>query len=120
MRGKISIQSLRRRGTDSGGLRVLWQGIGADFGLWFDCWRGMLGVSQTLVDELKMKTRVSLVVSVEVKTAAQAMAAKQGVSLNKLVVMALARKVSAAAFFAVRGIGGDAERAVVMLRRMGE
>lgn len=67
-----------------------------------------------------MKARVSLNLPQSLKRAAEEFAAKDGVSLNQFIALALAEKVgavSAAEFFAERGKGGDAERAAAWLER---
>jgi hypothetical protein len=61
------------------------------------------------------KARVSLNLPNSLKTAAENFAAKEGVSLNQFIALALAEKVGAtraADWFAERGKGADAERAV--------
>ncbi len=106
--------------------RGWWRGLRE--GSWGGFWAGGWGlawyveVSFLLVGELKMKKRVNVAVPVELKAAAQTMAAKQGVSLNRFVVMALTAKIGssgAAEFFAERGKGGDPEPAIAMLKRVG-
>jgi hypothetical protein len=65
-----------------------------------------------------MKARVSLNLPHSLKKAAEEFAEKDGVSLNQFIALALAEKVgtmSAAEFFAERGEGADAERAVAWL-----
>lgn len=65
-----------------------------------------------------MKARVSLNLPQSLKKAAEEFAEKDGVSLNQFIALALAEKVgnvSAAEFFAERGEGADAERAVAWL-----
>ncbi len=58
------------------------------------------------------KARVSLNLPQSLKTAAEEFAARDGVSLNQFIALALAEKVGAkGAFLAVRGAGGDPERA---------
>jgi hypothetical protein len=62
-----------------------------------------------------MKARVSLNLPNSLKTAAEDFAAKEGVSLNQFIALALAEKVGAtraADWFTERGKGADAERAV--------
>lgn len=66
-----------------------------------------------------MKARVSLNLPRSLKKAAEDFAAKEGVSLNQYVALALAEKVGAsgaAEFFAERGKGGDPRRAVAFLK----
>ncbi len=70
-----------------------------------------------------MKARVSLNVPASLKSAAEHYAAQDGVSLNQFIAVAMAEKVGAfgaAAFFAERGVGADPERAIAMLKRVGE
>lgn len=65
-----------------------------------------------------MKARVSLNLPNSLKKAAEDFAAKDGVSLNQYVVLALAEKIGArgaAEFFAERGEGGDVEQAIAIL-----
>lgn len=62
-----------------------------------------------------MKARVSLNLPQSLKTAAEDFAEREGVSLNQFIALALAEKVGAvkaAEFFAERGQGADAARAV--------
>lgn len=69
-----------------------------------------------------MKARVSLNLPNSLKTAAEDFAAREGVSLNQFIALALAEKVgakNAADWFAERGQGGDAERAVSWLEGRG-
>ena len=64
------------------------------------------------------KARVSLNLPASLKSAAEAFAERDGVSLNQFISVALAEKVgaqNAAAFFAERGEGGDADRAIRFL-----
>jgi hypothetical protein len=65
-----------------------------------------------------MKSRVSLNLPQSLKAAAEDFAERDGVSLNQFIALALAEKVGtmgAAEFFAERGKGADAERAVRFL-----
>lgn len=65
-----------------------------------------------------MKARVSLNLPHSLKKAAEDFADKDGVSLNQYVALALAEKIGArgaAEFFAERGKGGSAERAIAFL-----
>lgn len=65
-----------------------------------------------------MKARVSLNLSQSLKKAVEDFAAKDGVSVNQFIALALAEKIGsrgAEAFFAERGKGGDPERAVAFL-----
>jgi hypothetical protein len=65
-----------------------------------------------------MKARVSLNPPNSLKRAAEDFAAKDGVSLNQCIALALAQKIGAsgaAEFFAERGKNGDPERAVAFL-----
>ena len=65
-----------------------------------------------------MKSRVSLNLPQSLKAAAEDFAERDGVSLNQFIALALAEKVGtmgAAEFFAKRGKGADAERAVAWL-----
>ena len=65
-----------------------------------------------------MKARVSLNLPRSLKKAAEDFAAKDGVSVNQYIALALAEKIGARGaeeFFAERGMGGDAERAVAFL-----
>ncbi|UWQ95030.1 pilus assembly protein HicB [Rhodobacteraceae bacterium M385] len=65
-----------------------------------------------------MKARVSLNLPQSLKRAAEEFAEKDGVSLNQFIALALAEKVGtvgAAEYFAERGKGADAERAVAFL-----
>ena len=65
-----------------------------------------------------MKSRVTLRVPKWVKRAAEELAARGGMSLNRLVARVLAEKVGAegaAALFAERGKGGDADWTVEWL-----
>lgn len=67
-----------------------------------------------------MKARVSLNLPNSLKTAAEEFALKEGVSLNQFIALALAEKVGAKgaeAFFAERGQGANAKRAVKWLER---
>lgn len=62
-----------------------------------------------------MKALVSLNLPQSLKTAAEDFAEREGVSLNQFIALALAEKVGAvkaAEFFAERGQGADAARAV--------
>lgn len=66
-----------------------------------------------------MKTRVTVTVDRSLKAVAKALAAKDGVSVNRYIALALAEKIGArgaAEFFAERGKGGDAEWAVAFLK----
>ena len=66
-----------------------------------------------------VKARVSLNLPTSLKTAAERYARQDGVSLNQFIATALAEKIGAqgaAAFFAERGLGGDAASAVAFLR----
>lgn len=65
-----------------------------------------------------MKARVSLNLPLSLKKAAEDFAAKDGVSVNQYIALALAEKVGAmgaAEFFAGRGKDGDADWAVAFL-----
>ena len=65
-----------------------------------------------------MKARVSLNLPNSLKKAAEDFAAKDGVSLNQYVALALAEKIGAqgaAEFFAERGKDGSAARAIAFL-----
>ncbi|QLQ19549.1 MAG: toxin-antitoxin system HicB family antitoxin [Exiguobacterium profundum] len=65
-----------------------------------------------------MKARVSLNLPRSLKKAAEDFAAKDGVSVNQYIALALAEKVGAmgaAEFFAERGKDGDADWAVAFL-----
>ena len=65
-----------------------------------------------------MKARVSLNLPRSLKKAAEDFAAKDGVSVNQYIALALAEKVGssgAAEFFAERGKGGDLNWAVEFL-----
>ncbi len=65
-----------------------------------------------------MKARVSLNLPQSLKKAAEDFAAKDGVSVNQYIALALAEKVGArgaANFFAERGKNGDAQRAIEFL-----
>ena len=60
-----------------------------------------------------MRARVSLMLPVSLKAAAEEFAARDGVSLNQFIALALAEKVGAkgaAEYLAARGAGGDGER----------
>ena len=62
--------------------------------------------------------RISLNLPQSLRKAAEYFAAKDGVSVNQYIAPALAEKIGARGaeeFFAERGNGGDAERAVVFL-----
>lgn len=64
------------------------------------------------------KARVSLNLPQSLKAAAEDFAEREGVSLNQFIALALAEKVGAARaadFFAERGKGADAARAVAWL-----
>lgn len=66
-----------------------------------------------------MKARVSLNLPRSLKKAAEDFAAKDGVSVNQYIALALAEKVGAmgaAEFFAERGKEGDAGWAVAFLK----
>jgi len=68
-----------------------------------------------LAGDVEMKARVRLAVPASLKSAAQDLAVREGVSLNRFVVAALTAKIGsygAAEFFAERGKGADPERAV--------
>lgn len=70
-----------------------------------------------------MKARVSLNLPQSLKKAAEDFADKDGVSLNQYVALALAEKIGArgaAEFFAERGKGGSAARAITFLERRPE
>lgn len=65
-----------------------------------------------------MKARVSLNLPQSLKKAAEDFAAKDGVSVNQYIALALAEKIGArgaAEFFAERGGKGNPERAVAFL-----
>ena len=65
-----------------------------------------------------MTARVSLNLPNSLKKAAEEFAAKDGVSMNQYVALALAEKIGArgaAAFFAERGKDGDPARAIAFL-----
>lgn len=65
-----------------------------------------------------MKARVSLNLPRSLKKAAEDFAAKDGVSVNQYIALALAEKIGArgaAEFFAERGKHGDPERAIAFL-----
>ena len=65
-----------------------------------------------------MTSRVTLTLPPSLKRAAQELARKDGVSLNRYVARAVAAKIGAggaAAFFAEQGKGGDAEWAIAFL-----
>jgi hypothetical protein len=65
-----------------------------------------------------MKARVSLNLPQSLKKAAEDFAAKDGVSVNQYIALALAEKIGArgaAEFFEERGKGGDPARAVAFL-----
>ena len=65
-----------------------------------------------------MKARVSLNLPNSLKRAAEDFAAKDGVSVNQYIALALAQKIGAqgaAEFFAERGKNGDTEWAVAFL-----
>ena len=64
------------------------------------------------------KARVSLNLPQSLKKAAEDFAAKDGVSVNQYIALALAEKIGARGaeeFFAERGKGGNPERAVTFL-----
>lgn len=70
-----------------------------------------------------MKARVSLTLPQSLKKAAEDFAAKDGVSVNQFIALALAEKIGARgaeAFFAERGAKGDPARAVAFLEGRGE
>jgi len=70
-----------------------------------------------------MKARVSLNLPRSLKKAAEDFAAKDGVSVNQYIALALAEKVGArgaAEFFAERGRNGDAARAIAFLEGRSE
>jgi hypothetical protein len=65
-----------------------------------------------------MKARVSLNLPRSLKKAAEDFAAKDGVSVNQYIALALAEKIGArgaAEFFAERGKNGDVARAIAFL-----
>jgi hypothetical protein len=65
-----------------------------------------------------MKARISLNLPRSLKKAAEDFSAKDGVSVNQFIALALAEKIGArgaAEFFAERGKGGDPARAVALL-----
>jgi hypothetical protein len=65
-----------------------------------------------------MKARVSLNLPQSLKKAVEDFAAKDGVSINQYIALAVAEKIGArgaAEFFDERGKGGDAVRAVAFL-----
>ena len=65
-----------------------------------------------------MKARVSLNLSQSLKKAAEEFAAKDGVSVNQYIALALAEKIGsrgAEEFFAERGKAGDPARAIALL-----
>lgn len=65
-----------------------------------------------------MKARVSLNLPRSLKKAAEDFAAKDGVSVNQYIALALAEKIGARGaveFFAERGKYGDPERAIAFL-----
>lgn len=65
-----------------------------------------------------MKSRVSLNLSQSLKKAVEDSAAKDGVSVNEFIALALVEKIGsrgAEAFFAERGKGGDPDRTVAFL-----
>ncbi len=62
-----------------------------------------------------MKRRMTVTIPEDLKRAAQAQAEREGVTLDRFVVRALAARVDAAAVFAERGKGGDTEWAVAFL-----
>ncbi len=65
-----------------------------------------------------MKARVSLNLPRSLKKAVEDFAAKDGVSVNQYIALALAEKVGArgaAEFFAERGKNGDVDRAIAFL-----
>ena len=65
-----------------------------------------------------MKARVSLNLPNSLKRAAEDFAAKDGVSVNQYIALALAQKIGAqgaAEFFAERGKNGDTDWAVALL-----
>lgn len=68
-----------------------------------------------------MKSRVTSRVPEWVKRAAEEFAARDGVSVNRFLTRVVAEKVGAqrAAFFAGRGMGGDADWAVAWLEGRG-
>ena len=65
-----------------------------------------------------MKARVSLNLPQSLKKAVEDFAAKDGVSVNQYIALALAEKIGARGaeeFFAERGKNGDPERAIAFL-----
>ena len=65
-----------------------------------------------------MKARVSLKLPRPLNKAAEEFAARDGVSVNQYIALALAEKIGArgaAEFFADRGKGGDPARAIAVL-----
>lgn len=67
---------------------------------------------------MKPRIRTTIRLSPSLKKAAEDFAAKEGVSLNRFVVQALAERIGArgaAEFFAERGKDGDPERAIAFL-----
>ena len=68
---------------------------------------------------MSTRTRVSLHLPSSLKVAAEEFAAREGVSLNQFIGLAVAEKIGswkAAAFFEGRGRGGEPARAVRLLR----
>jgi hypothetical protein len=68
---------------------------------------------------MNSKARVSLNLSHSLKRAAEDFAEREGVSLNQVIALALAEKIGAtgaAEYFAMRGKGGDPERAIRWLQ----
>jgi hypothetical protein len=64
------------------------------------------------------RTRITVTVPRWVKRALEEMAARDGVSVNRVAARAVAEKIGgpgAAAFFAERGKDGDVERAIAFL-----
>lgn len=65
-----------------------------------------------------MKARVSLNLPQSLKKAVEDFAAKDGVSVNQYIALAVAEKIGArgaAEFFAERGKNGDVDRAIAFL-----
>jgi HicB family len=64
------------------------------------------------------RTRTTIRLPASLKKAAEEFAAKDGVSVNQYIALALAEKIGArgaAEFFAERGMGGNPQRAVALL-----
>lgn len=67
-----------------------------------------------------IKSRVSLNLPASLKSAAERLAERDGVSLNQFISVALAEKIGAqgaAAFFAERAQGGRREAAIALLQQ---